>query len=257
MLTEGTRQLDLYDFFSIFLPGGTLLIGLLPLAPATSITLSPGLLLFLLIPGFVVGRGVHAFGLWVGSVVGVQTHRQQFIDELVDPSIVTDEYSERFFSVCKDTFDGLTLPEEHTELDEEEHREILDDLYGLVRAYIHMDSRGRSRTFQAVLDFHRSMWIISVFLWAVYFLYSFLKAFRIFRGDVTYISYISALNIHFVIIFGVSLLILGGAYMTFKRVIPSYRQYFIQYMMADFLILQLSGGTIEEKRMEKEQEESA
>ncbi|AFO59130.1 hypothetical protein NJ7G_3913 [Natrinema sp. J7-2] len=33
----------------------------------------------------------------------------------------------------------------------------LKDLYGLVQGYIHMDARGRSRTFEAVFDFYQCM----------------------------------------------------------------------------------------------------
>lgn len=238
MLTEGTRRFDLYDFFSILIPGAAFLIGLLPLFPSQTPIFSTATIAILIVAGFVIGRSIHAAALWLERFNDVTSHREQFANELVDAKFVSEDLVNRFYKHCLDSFDEISLPEDRTDLSQSDHCDNLETLYGLVRSYIHMDARGRSRTFQAVLDFYRSIWVASAVLSVIYVAFAALIGFGAPTGDaVGYISHLGELEIHYTIIFFGAVFVLGSAYATFKRVRSSYREFFIQYLMSDFVVL--------------------
>lgn len=54
-----------------------------------------------------------------------------------------------------------------------------DDIYGLVRSYVHIDGRGRSRSFQAIYSFYRSIWIVCDGLGAIFYGYALAKSFSL------------------------------------------------------------------------------
>lgn len=160
MLEEGTRRFDLYDFFSILLPGSAFVIGLIPILPHDVPVFATASIGFLLVWGFIFGRSLHVIGVavdkfegwWIiRSSVSID-HRDKFIEELINPTDIESELANGFYLHCRQTFQQLDLPPERQDLDSEEHRTDLNMLYGIARSYIHMDGRGRSRTFQAVLD---------------------------------------------------------------------------------------------------------
>lgn len=260
MLAEGTRRFDLYDFFSVLIPGGAFVIGLLPFFPQQLPVFSTAAIVILIIAGFVFGRGIHALGLlieqpfddqpFIGikgygiqlSGVDVATnHREYFISELVSPMHIETELIDAFYTKATDYASIGSLPEKRSDLELDDHGACLETLYTVIRSYIHLDSRGRSRTFQAVLDFQRTTMMASVLLFLVYFPYGFLKLAGVVPTNaVDYNSYLSSLGIDGWVICLVAIIVLLSAYYTFERIRSNYRRYFIQYLMSDFINLQLN-----------------
>lgn len=238
MLNQGTRRFDLYDFFSIFIPGASAVIALFPFVPAGGSVPLSGVIGVVVVGGFVIGRGIHATALWVEGIANATTHRELFIDEVINPNCVSDELATQFYSACHSAFDTSELPKKRDDLGDE-HRANLEDLYTLVRSYVHIDGRGRSRTFQAVLDFYRSIWVASFMLALVYMFYGTLTASGILSpGIIRYQSYLGTLGIHYSFMFYGAVAVVGGAYGTFRRVRSDYREYFVQYLFSDFVVLE-------------------
>ncbi|WP_135302630.1 hypothetical protein [Haloarcula amylovorans] len=247
MIGEGTRQLDLYDFFSIFIPGASLLLGVVPLIPQSVHMPPAAIIAVLIVGGVVVGRGIHAARLWIEENAGAPSHRDEFIDEILNPCVLTDDLINQFYLACQDNFDNLALPNDRSDLNRQSHADDLDMLYSLVRSKIHMDARGRSRTFQAVLDFYGSIWIASSLLFSLYYSYATIdgltNGWSTGFGDVIgYQSYLSTYDIHYAVIAVFAVGVWGGAYYTFYRVRSDYREIYIQYFMSDFVILQNESG---------------
>lgn len=238
MIQENTKQFDLYDFFSVLLPGIAFILGLFPFLPRDSDVFSPGLIIPLLVGGFVVGRAIHATSLWIEQRAGAASHRAVFGDQLGDPTVVTSEVAESFYEACRDTFTEIDLPDSRS--DALEDQLLVDNLYGLVRSYVHIDARGRSRTFQAVYDFYRSMWIISLILTGSYVCYAVGTAVGLFDNQAGYTSYLGSLDITPGLIVFASLIIAAGSYLTFRRVRQNYREFYIQYLLTDFIVLRSS-----------------
>lgn len=235
MIGEGTRQLDLYDFFSILVPGAGFLIGLVPFLPQDIPIPTSVLLGGLIIGGFIVGRWFHAVRMLIERDVIAVSHREHFTDQLVNPTEISEDLADQFYDCCQSHFDNLHLPDKRDEL--EEHPNDLNTLYTTARSLIHMDSRGRSRTFQAVLDFYGSALLASGILSIVYVSYAIVDQFSLNNDLVGYAPYLVELDFHPVIIFAGASLAFGSAYFTFKRVRGRYRTYFVQYLMSDFIIL--------------------
>lgn len=270
MLTEGTRRFDLYDFFSVFIPGGAFLVGVLPFLPREAPISSTGFLGAMLLLGFVFGRAIHALGLWLegagGNAItsfsiagygidlrggdGVATsHRDYFIVEILEPNEISSGLVDTFYSLSSGYFDHLNLTDKRSGLAREEHEDELESLYTLVRSAIHIDARGRSRTFQAVLDFQRTMMMASLLLFVIYIFYSGLKAVEpVSGGLVGYDTFISYLDLPWWIIFLGAVFILVGSYTTFEQIRSNYRRYFVQYLMADFITLRESAPETENQQ---------
>lgn len=240
MIGEGTKQFDLYDFFSVLLPGIAFILGMFPFLPHKTEVFSPGLIIPLLVGGFVVGRAIHATSLWIEQRAGAASHRAVFGNQFQNPTVVTPELVESFYTACCETFTEIDLPDSRAEAVEDQL--IVDTLYGLVRSYVHIDARGRSRTFQAVYDFYRSMWIISLILTGCYVFYAVGTALRLFDNQAGYLSYIGSLNITPGLIVFASLIVMAGSYLTFRRVRQNYREIYIQYLLTDFVVLHNSGA---------------
>ena len=105
----GIKQFDLYDFFSVFLPGAALIVGVLPLFPS-SVNLNPVLLLgSLLVGGFVLGRGVHAGAIRIENYAGTKTHRDQLTQELESADVLTSDMVNEFYDRCRRIFGDIAL----------------------------------------------------------------------------------------------------------------------------------------------------
>jgi hypothetical protein len=238
MLTESTRQFDLYDFFSVLIPGAAFLIGVAPFLPNQAVSFSVPSVIVLIILGFVFGRFIHASGLLLERFFGATSNRDYFISELENPSSTSPSLVDEFYRCAQDAFPSVDIPDERSELKEKDFSDELEQLYVLVRSYIHMDARGRSRTFQAVLDFYRGIWVGSLFLVIIYVAYVVIVVLGWnSREIIGYQSYLGALDIHFAIIFFAAVFVLGGAYATFEQVRSDYRAYFVQYLFSDFVVL--------------------
>lgn len=235
MLTEGPRQFDLYDFFSVFLPGLLLIIGLFPFLPSETSVFSTGAIIPLSVGGFVIGRGIHAFSIQIDSIFEVTTHREFFKQQIRNPTVVSYALADAFYHECREAFPEVNLPKDRRNIGL--YSEIPDTLYGLVRGYIHIDARGRSRTFQAVFDFYRSVWLVSLLLMIAYTSYGIALEYDLSVTDFGYGSHLSTLGfppLTFVIWGGI---LLGGSYLTFRQMRKSYRDLYIQYLISDFVVL--------------------
>lgn len=228
MLRGGIRRFDLYDFFSVFLPGATVLLGIVPFLPKKT-KLGPALVGTLIVLGFVVGRGVHSIAITAENVIGGDSHREKFHDEITRNGEFEDLLIDEFSEACNRIYDGFDFDED-SDMDS-------DTLYTLVRSYVHMDSRGRSRTFQAVYAFHRSMWIVTLSLSLLYALYGVGDALVLFEESVNYLSFIGVLDLPALVLTGGPLLVTSLAYRVSRDGKRRHRKNYVQYLIADFVTL--------------------
>lgn len=165
----------------------------------------------------------------------------------MDPNCLSEDLAEKFYNSCIEAFEPDDLPNKWCNL-QPKHEDELDALYTLVRSYVHMDARGRSRTFQAVLDFYRSIWVGSFMVAVLYMGYALLSELNALDGIVNYQSYYGTLGLPSVITFYGAVLVIGSAYGAFERVRADYRNYYIQYLFSDFVVLQADDTNTEHPR---------
>lgn len=238
MIEEGTRQFDLYDLVSVLIPGSTFSVGLLPLMP-NDIGIPPtaGLVILLLL-GFVFGRGIHAIGIQLETLNTPTSHREYFQAELVNPTDFAPNLVDRFYDKGKTKFSLNELPTDRSNLNTATHKNGIKSLYNHARSYLHIDARGRSRTFQAVLDFCRGMMIGSGILCVIYITYAATLFYSADLADwAPYQTHLGSYGIDPGFIFFGAILLLAGSYTTFERIRSDYRTYYIEYLMVDFLVL--------------------
>lgn len=269
MIGEGTKKIDLYDLFSVLIPGIIFLILLYPLLPDSIEISGVELTLIILIGGFVAGRAIHATRIELDKRYG-ESHREYFIKAVKDQNEEVSELSEEFWSVCDQEFPKLisrtqTVNQDEQDLNsngqesEENHDPIsqqdikdthIEELYTLVRSAIYMDARGRSRSFQALFDFYGSMWITFVLIFVIYAIYAignmgltFVQdMFHVFGVDsaeevIGYNTHLSNFDIHpGMLFFGSALLFLGVGHL-FRVTRRKYRHFYVTYLMSDFIIL--------------------
>lgn len=231
-IPEGTKLFDLYDFFSMLIPGSALIIGILPFFPQDTPITTVSTLAIVLVIGYVAGRGVHSLGELIDSKYNRGTHRDLFVEELRSPTLVEVEVADEFYHRARDVFSRLHLPHDNRVATDEK----LETLYLFVRGCIHMQNQGRSRTFQAVASFYRSIDIVTKILIGVYILYGATKSAHWITNLVGFTSHLGSLGIQ-------PTFIILGAYLFFpisERVFrdarEDYREYFIQYLLVDFLL---------------------
>lgn len=233
MPQAGISRFDLYDFFSVFLPGATLLTGLSPLLPVGT-NFTAGLAGLLIVLGYVTGRAVHGVAIASDDLWDQRGHRKMFVDQMSEPELLSGVVVERFLEASRTMYDGLDL---HGSQEGSVDTEKLESLYTLVRSYIHIDSRGRSRTFQATYSFYRSMSTVVVVLFVVYYLYGVSRLLGVTRElgiDETYIgsSELPPLIVStFPVYLGVVL------FEIFYRSKRRHQRYYVQYLVSDFLTL--------------------
>ncbi|MGQ3721142.1 hypothetical protein [Natrialba aegyptia] len=175
------------------------------------------------------------------------SHRKRFINELhpnESTEILDEEICESFYKVSRNAFPELQLPETSDNLLADGDNGVqnaekrLNLLYGNIRSVVHIDGRGRSRSFQAIYSFCRSMWIVSIGLFLIYALYSILSILNIPSELVTYVSFIGTLNMNSAVLASTAFIIAVGSFKIFNSAKQNYQQYYIQYLISDFLILQ-------------------
>lgn len=243
MIQEGPRQFDLYDFFSIFVPGAAFSLALLPFLPRDTSLPTTGVIGIVLVGGFIFGRIFHALRVIFINIVEATTHRGRFRSEITNPNELDADFVEQFYNACTDEFEEADLPDiGELQGQDEKHEEKLNSLYVLVRSAVHMDARGRSRTFQAVYDFYGSLWVVSALVGAIYITYSIVLWQDLLSvEDVGYQPYIAVLDVDFLLIFIVSAIAAYGLYKIARTMRAPYQKYFVQYLMADFILLHESG----------------
>lgn len=233
-MAVSTRRFDLYDFFSVFVPGATLIVGLLPFLPDDTDLGSLVTLIPLVLGGYVVGRGLHSAAAKIDDELG-GTHRTRFFDQFEgEPADVTPEARDRFLADVESAY-RFTGGRE-TEPPRADGRDLAT-LYATARSAVHIDGRGRSRTFQAVYAFHRSMWVLAVVLGLLYLAYATLRVTERASEVVGYRSFVGALGVDPIVLFLLVLVAWSVSFATFRRSKPAFRRYFVQYLIADFLTI--------------------
>lgn len=97
MISDNARRFDLYDFFSVLLPGVALLLSFVPFLPEDTDLNAIGALLPILVGGFVFGRAIHTLAVGIEDDYQLSpTHRERFIQELSNPDILSGERYRRF-----------------------------------------------------------------------------------------------------------------------------------------------------------------
>ena len=126
----------------------------------------------------------------------------------------------------------IGLSPDRADFDCEDERLCLA-VYTSVRAYIHLDSRGRSRSFQALYAFYRSMWLVSVMLAIFYLVYALARVVPWFSFP--YVSHAAAVQAQGAVFLLLPLVLFAGGYTTFRHAKASYRKIYTRYLIADFL----------------------
>lgn len=231
-----TTTFDLYDFFSMLLPGGTLILGLLPFAPRSVQTEPFGAVVVFFIGSYVLGRGLHSAAESVDKLSNTPSHRTLFKSELQSssPDLISESTVDAFYDAAIDHIQVPNYPADRTSATDE----MLDVLYVHTRSYIHMDGTGRSRTFQAVFAFYRSADLVIMILVAVYFFYGVGGYLHLFSNMGDYSSFVGSLGLPPSMFLIFSEILLGATALTFHDAKGDYREYFIQYLFIDFLILE-------------------
>lgn len=319
---RGIRRFDLYDLFSILIPGSAFLIGLYPLLPAEISLDSVGLIAFVLIAGFIGGRGIHALAVAFDRSQGIESHREKFTQQLSNPTLVHEDIAREFLVAADEVFDEIEIPREmYAGLDSssgcsaedcdtptsekptdqttgtddclpcagddggtlrtavcarigtfrgwgskamlrgknvlaggikaitmqstaDSKHDFPSSLYVLVRAYVHRDGRGRSRSFQAIHAFHRSVHIGALLLAIIYFTVSALAV--LLNLPLPYTPKFEEFGFEYNSLALISAFVLIGSAVTFRRAKYNYQEYYIQYLISDFLAIRQSRAALTE-----------
>lgn len=237
LLGASSSTFDLYDFFSMLIPGAALVLGVLPFAPKETPVDAAGLVVVLLVSGYITGRGLHTIAESIDNILGNRSHRDFFVDvlqgteELLDPATVDE-----FYDVATTFADSPDLPDDRADASATE----LETLYLYVRARIHMHGQGRSRTFQAIHAFYRSTHLTFVCLAILYFVFGAGVFFGLFTGIGSFTSYWGTLGLSGNTFVAISELIAAVSLAAFHDAKGDYREYFIQYLLIDFLMIESS-----------------
>lgn len=271
------RSLNLYNLVAILLPGVALLIILFPLFPR-GVKIDPILALVPLIAvGFLIGQAMHSFAVTLdsyrGNKKGMTLHRELFvglfcsdISESDDPTL--QRLAEDFVHAYNREFGSLGTPVHRYIVEdcdpEVRISEFYDDVaneglssdrgnsigkvslaYTYARSKVHTDGRGRSRVFQSVYAFNRSIAYTLPLMIVTYILYPIIILLNLpekvaTSAGVERIDY-QPMIADFVTppsLVGALGLIIGGAlFVMFVRSTGGYRKYYIQYTLADYLVL--------------------
>lgn len=238
MVQESISQFDLFDFFSVLVPGGTFLIGLYPLLPSTERITDVMAIITFVILGYVFGRGIHSVAIrWENA-----GHRSRFREELESPRTVPYSTVTAFYGRCQDQYPELALPDDPSDaLDT-----TVGTLYSLVRGRIHMDSRGRSRSFQAIYAFYRNIAFVSVTLGIAYLVFGLVGGVAelvvsfglVDSPDVyPYTPIILDVGIPPGLLIPTSIVIALIVWLICKNAMTKYREHYVQYLISDYLLI--------------------
>lgn len=233
-------KIDLYDLFSVLLPGSGFILGLYPFLPKQTNLTGPASVLLLLVVGYIVGRGLHAFAIRMEQVFDIAGHRDLFIRELRQPTIVPAEIVDRFYTECQLAFGNLGF--EGSRYAYLENPQVFGYLYPFVRGYIHADSRARCRTFQAVHAFFRSAEYGAILLASIYIMYAFVVIIVHPEGAASgeilpYETKLATLQLQPTIIEFIALASSFIAVQIFEQAKYTYRDLYVEYLIADFIML--------------------
>lgn len=249
MPQQSIRRINLYDFFSVLLPGLAFLFGIYPLLPF-GFNLSPiGAVLSSLVIGFVIGRVIHTIATslhqWFSNLdsFNINTHREDFIQEIRETNYLPEGVVDEFYRECRRAFVGIDLRYHRDYEDNEEDSEILDALYMCVRSYTHIGSQGPSENFQAIYAFSRSMWLVMVALFTLYLIAGIDLLLRDAGFGVTDFSYtptLTVVDVPIALTIVIAILFSGSLIRVFWTGVVRYKKIYISYVITDFIALRNS-----------------
>lgn len=243
MSAASPRRFDLYDFFSVLLPGLAAILGTYPFLPRSFSPTAFGAVLPLLTGGFVFGRAIHTGAVAIEEWAGIAGHRKRFAEEIYSPSVLAPGTIDRFYGLCYERFGDIGIGRS-SENFRKQNPQSVATLYTAVRSDVHIDSRGRSRSFQAIYAFYRSMWFVSLLLAGIYTMYGVIGYVGV---AFPYVTKIARLNIDPALFVITALAIIAGAYTTFRKSKTTYRDLFVQYLITDFIALRGAESDNEER----------
>lgn len=265
-------QLDLYDFFSVLLPGVYFLITLIPIVP-TSLPLGTATAaVVLLVVGYVVGRALHTTAesldtspsnrdTFVNAITSRNEGDDTYLDERIREflqklrygdlvvtgiewigrsasekedgvEILNDELKDRFYGAVKQD-SGLDLPYDRTVADESD----INALYVYVRSQLYHHGNARSQSFQAIYAFYRSTYLATQLAAFLYIVYSFGQLGGYWSRIGNYSTFIGGLELSPAAIFAVTEVILIASLITLYDAKDDYRKYYIEYLITDYLTI--------------------
>jgi hypothetical protein len=265
-------QLDLYDFFSVLLPGVYFLITLIPVVPDSLPLGTATAAVVLLVGGYVVGRALHTAA---ESLDSSPSNRETFInainsrddsgggyldnetreqllklpkggvavsiieavaevamDKYDKNLILNDELKDRFYGVIKQD-SQLDLPYERTEADKSE----IEALYIYTRSQLYQHGNVRSQSFQAIYAFYRSTFLATQLAVFSYIVYAFGQLGGYWSEAGNYSTLIGGLEIPPAVILVFAEMVLIASLLTLGDAKDDYRKYYIEYLIVDYLTI--------------------
>lgn len=225
-------HLDLYDLFSVLLPGIYLLITLIPFLPTSLPLGSIGSVAALLVGGYVVGRAIHSVSYAYDETIDIPSNRDTFVNSLKtrNDNILTSDLKDRFYSTAVDDAEINSADDRVDATDED-----LYALYVYSRSQLYQHGSVRSQSFQAIYAFYRSTHfatLVAVFFYLSYGIGGFFDG---WSGAGSYSTYIGGLNIEPLIIILASEVIFFISSYALQGAKSDYREYYIEYLIVDYL----------------------
>lgn len=227
------RLFSIYEFFSVFIPGLATAFGLALLLPMDIDVSLAVALLPLLVLSFVFGQALHSAAAFIEAGLArlklVNSHREAFASELNYPEKVGPQVVRQFKEEL-----AIALRDEDLMNDSVMEEDDWSEIYTFVQSYIYSHEVGRSRIFQAIFAFSRSMTVLLSGLPILYVFHQIVRSqtsiidrepnyLRFFDNYREFIEAFVPLSVLGAILF------LYGAY--------SYKNYFAQYLIADFVAI--------------------
>ncbi|WP_339106293.1 hypothetical protein [Haloterrigena salinisoli] len=190
-----------------------------------------------LVLAFVLGQALHSLAAGLEKLIAksclVTSHRTLFAEKILNPDNAEKRIIEEFKVECSRLLHDPSLlieSEENTSHSSEEWKE----LYPTIQSYIYNSEVGRSRTFQAIYAFSRSMSVLFVGLPLFYITYYlFQKNGFFFDRQSKYLLYFpnfgEFIEVAWPLCWLGALLFLYSTY--------TYRKFFVQYLISDFVAL--------------------
>jgi len=238
VLGGSTRRFDLYDFFSVLVPGAGFIGGLIPFLPETVSFNGLLTVVVVVVGGLVSGRALHALAISIEDFFGEDSHRDIFIQEVRNANNIPDSLVNDFLDECSNST-SLKLSSETTNILQ---RQDIKGSYTFARSAVHIDGRGRSRTFQAVYAFYRSTWLVGLILGIIYVIYPIAKYQNITQNIAGYSSIIGSVSVNYSVLALLMVVLSLGLFRVFRKAERQYRRYFVEYLISDFLAIQRLQG---------------
>jgi len=226
-------QLDLYDFFSVLLPGVYLLTTLIPFLPQSLPLGTVASAVVLLVGGYVVGRAIHNASRAYDQRKNIPSNRDTFINTIKsdDISILTPEYKNQFYTTARQNTGVQCFPPNRTDASDDD----LSALYVHVRSRLYQHGNVRSQSFQAIYAFYRSAHFATLIAAICYGAYGVGQIFGTWSGFGSYSTYIGSLGLEpGTLVLGAELFFVSSLF-TLANAKTDYRDYFIEYLIADYL----------------------